>query len=353
MSKNILVTGLILGKETDMCPCNNINLGWLFERPSDLLWADKILMTNNEWGEIVNPKENAYDCAAKMIFERLQAEGLIQFIPDTIITPPRAESLLHSIESDLQLMEDLFSVTEYKKETFLQMGKYSYCVPSLWTLYAAIDISQSVNASFSLTSYELAYLMALIPRKFDKEIKAGRNLAIDEVLSLYLPSTELGHPYLFDSARGRCNDCARKDRCSGSYIAEIEKQLESILHIRQYDEVRMTCEVMDKICERSMESGHVLTGTELWDDLQEESKKVSRENRKKLSKINMWSRVSAYATIGLSAAGFLNPALGLGSTITAIAREALSSYEKRIRKETSWVNFVNNPEAVLAQEPNI
>ncbi len=353
MSKSILVTGLILGKETNMCPCNNINLGWLFDRPSDLLWADKIILTNNEWEEIITNESTAYDCAAKMIFERLKAEGLIQFIPDTIITPPRAESLMQTIESDLELLGDLFSITEYKNEPFLQMGDYSYCVPSLWTLYAAIDISRNVNANFSLTSYELAYLTALIPRKFEKDIKAGRNLAMDEVLSLYLPSVNLSHPYLFDSAKGRCDECAGKGHCSSRYLSDIEKQLEHILSLRQYDEVRMTCEVMDKICERSMAQGHVLTGSELWEDLQEEANKTEKMVRRKLPKINMWSRISAFATIGLSAAGFFSKALGLSAAIPAIVGEALSSYEHKVSKETSWINFVNNPEAVLSKKPNV
>lgn len=349
MSKNILVTGLILGKETDMCPCNNINLGWLFERPSDLLWTDKVIMTHNEWNEIMTEKKTAISCAEKLIFERLQAEGLIEFIPDTIISKPRAESILQSIETDLQCIEDLLTVTEKEKEPFLQLGKYSYCIPSLWSLYAAIEISRSVNASFSLSSYELEYLMTLIPRKFQKEIHAGRNLAMDEVLNLYLPSLELGHPYLYDSEAGRCASCARKEQCSGTYLSEIEKRLEHILKLRQYDEVRMTCEVMDKLCERSMNLGHVLTGEELWDDLREEAAKTKKIVKSRLPKINMWSKISAFATIGMGAASFFVPALAIGAAVPEVARELMSSYEEKLKKENSWVNFVNNPESVLSR----
>lgn len=177
--------------------------------------------------------------------------------------------------------------------------------------------------------------MALIPRKFEKEIKAGRNLAMDEVLSLYLPSVELGHPYLTDSAAGRCSSCARKDYCSGHYLLDIEKQLESILKLRQYDEIRMTCEVMDKICERSNSQGHVLTGEELWDDLREEAAMTDKKVRRVLPKVNLWSRISAMATIGLSAAAFFSSPLALGAAIPAIAGEVLSSIEKKSRKETS------------------
>ena len=347
MSKNIFVTGLILGKETDMCSCTNINLGWLFDRPSDLLWVDKIIMTHNEWKEIVSREENAYDKATKLIFEFFQSEGLIQLIPDTIITPPQAESILKSIESDLLYIEDLLTLPKSEEEPLFEMGNYHYCVPSLWSLYAAIDISRRVNASFSLRPHELAYLMTLIPRKYKAEIKAGRNLAMDEVLSLYIPSVKLGHQYLIDSVEGRCSDCVNQAKCSGTYLTEIEKQLEAINRLRHYDEIRKTCEVMDRICDRSMEQGHVLTGEELWDDLREEARLVEIDARKRLPKIKMWSKVSTFVSIGLGAASFLNPIFGVSAAIPAIAEECLNSYEEKLRKETSWVNFVNYPEAVL------
>lgn len=48
MSKSILVTGLILGKESRICECNNVNFDWIFSQSTDLLWADNIIITENE-----------------------------------------------------------------------------------------------------------------------------------------------------------------------------------------------------------------------------------------------------------------------------------------------------------------
>ena len=97
MAKNILVTGLILGNETNMCLCSNINFGWLFNRPTDLLWADKVVVTQNEWKVIVGDNDSAMGKATKLIFERLQAEGLVRFISDTAISPSRSEIILKNI----------------------------------------------------------------------------------------------------------------------------------------------------------------------------------------------------------------------------------------------------------------
>ncbi len=347
MAKNILVTGLILGNETEMCSCCDINLEWLFYHPSDLLWADKVVVTQNEWKVIVRDNDSATGKATKLVFERLLAEGLVRIISDTVISPSRAEIILKNIETDLEYIEDLYTASEDEHDPILKMGQYQFCVPRLWTLYAAIELSWLYNASFSLEQDELAYLLALIPRKYNKEISAGRNLAIDEVLSLYLPSIELGHSYLIDSERGLCPKCVHEESCSSKYLIQIEKQLESILTLRQYDEIRMTCEVMDKICERSMLQGHVLTGDELWGDLQEEARKTEKIIKRKLRKVKRWSKISSYVSIGLGAASFLNPLLAAGAAVPAVASQCLSSYEDYLKKESSWVNFVNNPELVL------
>ena len=113
----------------------------------------------------------------------------------------------------------------------------------------------------------------------------------------------------------------------------------------------MTCEVMDKICERSVQQGHVLTGEELWDDLHEEAEKTELIIKRKLSKIKKWSKISSYVSIGLGAASFLHPIIAVSAAVPVLTGKLLSSYEEKKRRETSWVNFVNNPEAVLGSRP--
>ena len=356
MPKSILLTGLILGKETDMCPCLNINFRWLFERPSDLLWMDRIIVTRNEWTEIMknggdSDEGNVYaqQRAIKLIFERLHSEGLVQIVSDTIIGHTRAESILQTVSSDLELIKDLYKDSKAKNDSVLTMGQYHFCVPSLWSLYAAIELSRELNASFSLEEDELAYLLALIPRKFSMDIKSGRNIAMNEVLSLYLPSVQLGHEFLSANNDGQCNDCVHLSECKSSYLSEIEKQIDGILRLRQYDEIRMTCEIMDKICERSSKTGHVLTGEELWDDLQMEANETEKRIRRVLRKVKSWRKISTFVSIGLGAASFLNPVVGATAAIPAIAGQLLASTEERLKKEKSWVNFVNNPDSVVGR----
>lgn len=347
MAKTIFVTGLVLGKETDICNCKEVNVNWIYDQPTNLLWVDKIIVTRNEWNELISNGRSSLARANKLIFERLDSEGLIEVIPDSIISLNRAESILDTIESDLTLLEDLYTTSNKENDPTMRMGQYCFCVPSLWTLYAAIEISRIYDASFSLRPEELAYLMALIPRKYNKQILEGRNVAMDEVLSLYLPTVELGHDYVFHTSHRKCPTCKRSRECKDQYLSVIERQLEFILSLRKHDEICMTCEVMDRICERSAMNGVVLTGDELWSDLLEEAKTTTLNARKRMSKVKLWSRIATYVSIGLGAASFLSPVLGATAAIPALASHYLGSKGESIAHETSWVNFVNNPETVL------
>ncbi len=58
-----------------MCTCPDINYGWLITRPSDLLWMDKLIVTRNEWNELMKGGEevseedfSAMKNAVKLVF---------------------------------------------------------------------------------------------------------------------------------------------------------------------------------------------------------------------------------------------------------------------------------------------
>lgn len=353
MSKNVLVTGLILGNGTDMCQCSNVNFGWLFSNPTDLLWADSIILTKNEWQQITdNNDESPFMKSVVHVFQRLNDKGLVSIISDREIDKDLANSLHDALIADLDLMSDMIVDDDSSGETMMKIGEYSYCIPALWTLYASMYLSYIHNASFSMTSEEYAYMSKLLPRKYYQEIQCGRNIAVEEVLSLYLPKMELWHPIIVDKERGNCDQCMHLNNCNDSYLHIIDKQLDRILEIRSYDEIRMTCDVLDKICERNASLGTVLTGDELWKDLQDEASAIERKARKTIKKINTWQKVSTVASIGFGVSAFFAPVLGIAAAaVPAVTGSVLTDMSKKLEKDMSWVNFVNNPEGTLSNKP--
>lgn len=49
----------------------------------------------------------------------------------------------------------------------------------------------------------------------------------------------------------------------------------------------------------------------------------------------------------MGAASFFLPELAIRAAIPKVSREILSSCEEKMKKESSWVSFVNNPESIL------
>lgn len=355
MSKNILVTGLVLGKETHMCSCNNVNFDWLFSQSTDLLWADNVIVTENEMSVIKDQRQvHTYMKAVDIIFAKLFDAGFVKVISDSEINPGTAEELANRLTDDLDLLSDIIEESNDERDPIMSIGKSYFCFPSLWTFYASIYLSFYYNANFSLSNNELAFLKELIPRKYGNYIaETGAKIAMEEVLGLYLPELTIGHPYLFEDKETRCGSCTHNNNCKDAYLNEIEKQVDKILAYRQYDEIRQLCEVLDKLCARKSSYDTILTGDELWSDLQEEAKLQERKAHKVLRQINRWRKISTYVSIGLGAASFFSPYFGLSASIPAATSQFLSDKEGKIKKDTSWINFVSNPELVLNSRPCI
>ena len=351
MSKDIVLTGLALGGFSGICPCSNLDFSWAFMTPSNLLWMDKLIVTE-EIKDLIenNYTRNAEEMAINIIFQKLEDAGIVDVVKNKF-DASTGERLMQDVSSDFDLIKDQLEIKTSgrgkDKQTDYYIGNYHYCLPSLWTLYAAIYISYDLNASFYLTEREYSYLAKLIPKKYGRTLPTGGNAAIEEVLQLYLPNLFVGHSYLFCDHKEYCEQCVHESHCKDIFLHDIEKQMDTVLSYRQYDEVRRTCEVMDKICERSRNAGKVLTGMELWNDLIEEANIVKKKSIHALKNIKTWSRISTAVSIGFTAMSFLNPVLGATSAVGIAASHGLAEKEKAINKDLNWVNFINRPEKIL------
>lgn len=353
MSKSILVTGLVLGKESKICECNNVNFGWIFSQSTDLLWADNVIITENEMAVVKDlSSRDSYMKAIEIVFSILQDAGMVKIISDSEISQDNAEMISDRLDKDLSLLSDIIKYSNNENDPIMSIGDSHFCFPSLWTFYASIYLSFYHNANFSLTTDELSYLNALIPRKYGKFIEeTGARVAIEEVLSLYLPSIQIGHPYLFENKEELCGLCKNSKKCQDGYLSDIEKQVYKVIEFRQYDEIHQLCEVLNKLCDRKASFDTVLTGTELWNDLQVEAKVQERKARKVLKNLSKWRKLSTFVSIGLGAASFIDPVFGLAATIPTLASHLLNEKENKTKKDASWINFVSNPEQVLSNRP--
>jgi hypothetical protein len=340
MGNKLFVTGLALGIENDACQCSNYNVDWLFNYPSTLLWAKKIIVTKNIWETITNAryypsltnqKEVAFGKAIKLIFEFLHSENIIEIVDiEGIITEDISNSIYDSIDSDIEILSKRYpqSFKQDEDGNYFKLNNDQYCIPKLWTIYAGLILSRYYNANGIFSQYELNY--------FDFKYRIGANKveelkgklhAFHNVLQLNLPNISIGHAYLFDQLED-CQKCTHELKCKDTYLSEIEKNIKSIIKKRDYDEIQQVINLLNKISEKR---DFLDTG-------------INRRVKSVFPKIKRWSNLTTFVSIPVALSGLItgNPFLTIpGGMVTGIAKgteELLKYYENKY----NWINFLNN-----------
>lgn len=166
----ILVSGLAIGADPNIQTCNvcNYDLSWLFNYPSTLLWADKIILTPNIFDTI---KDSSYHPdgnddmgkAISLIFEGLEKHGLIEIkTPSDIITDGVVDEIYKQIDLDKAELELRFPKAIKDIEDKGVPGQFcvdgtEYCGPALWTNYASLILAKEWKANLLFSEHSKIY----------------------------------------------------------------------------------------------------------------------------------------------------------------------------------------------------
>ena len=344
--KNILQSGLALGIPTQHCICTNMDFSWILN-PTNFLWVDNVIVTESMWsiitgtgklGFVEKTKKGPFSKTVRLIYSILNDVGIVKVISDNSITQDDGVFILNKIEEDLEQLGD--SVKE--QGDFMKIGRYCYCPPELWTLYAALYLSRNNNACFMLNQSEISFLKKLLPLKMDKQVRiASSTNAINEVLSMKLPSFELGHHYIADSAN-KCNQCVNEGKCKEEYLSVIEKQIFKLLEYRERDEIKQLCLIMDRICSERFKDEYEIDPKDLLHEINVEKVKVQRKLNTTYKNIERWKNIVMTISAGLSMGGFFgNGTLSAVGGMGLLATNVISSNISQIEKKHRWVNLFN------------
>ena len=345
--KNILQSGLALGIPTQHCSCVNMDFNWIFANPTNFLWVDNVIVTESMWGIITGTgslgfveksKQDSFSKAVRLIYNILNDVGIVKVVSDSSISQEEGEALSKQIENDVELLGD--SVKEQGDR--MKIGRYCYCLPALWTLYAALYLSRNNDACFMLDQSEVAYLKKVLPLKIGRQVRvASSTTAINEVLKMKLPELELGHPYLADSIN-KCGQCVNENRCSDEYLSEIEKQIFTLLDYREHDEIKQLCNLMDRICSEQFKDDYEIDPKDLLHEINVEKLKVQRKMNTTYKNVERWKNVVMTISAGLSLGGFFgNGIMSAVGGMGLLAAEVVEANISQIEKKYRWVNLFN------------
>lgn len=345
--KNILQNGLALGIPTQHCNCVNMDFSWIFANPPNFLWVDNVIVTESMWsiitgtgplGFIEKSKQDSFSKAVRLVYSILNDVGIVKVIGDNSISQVEGDDLYEQIQNDVELLGD--SVKE--RGNHMKIGRYCYCTPALWTLYAALYLSCNNNACFMLDQSEMAYLKKVLPLKLGTPVRvASSTSAINEVLNMKLPTFDLWHPYLADSAN-KCSQCVNENRCKDRYLSTIEKQLLALLEYRERDEIKQLCELMDRICTERFKEDYEIAPKDLLHEINIEKVKVQRKLNTTYKNVERWKNVVMTISAGLSLGGFFgNGTLSAIGGMGLLAAEVVEANISQLEKKHRWVNLFN------------
>jgi hypothetical protein len=115
------------------------------------------------------------------------------------------------------------------------------------------------------------YLQLLINLKYNSNLNVGaKGSSITEVLNVLVPQVRIWPEYVLEDSK-HCVKCINCQKCSNNYLPKIEKNITHLLSLRNCDEIRQLCEIMDKITEEKFKSGLDIDGESLLHDVRIEA----------------------------------------------------------------------------------
>jgi len=350
----LLVTGLALGKEADVCDVCNFDLNWLLRYPSVLIWADKILVTEFIWHTVQGeywPEEKEMARCCKLIFEMAKDNGIIEIInPSKIINPDLKDIIREQVERDINLLKKYFP----EKITTRRMGDsersptetiidgVSYCPVYIWTIYAGLILARAFEANCLFNPRVLYYCrykfgISGIPLEGD----IGKIESFTKVFDAFIPNEPI-IPYYAHFSHDACLSCENEKKCKDTYLMTLEETLTEFLKWRSYEEIEQIKSVIQRIITKRRENSEVIDPEEIINEFRNEEKRLQKRVRSVFPKVKRWANIATMFSIPMAVSGVasgvsLLTVAGAGTAgISQLAKEIIQLLESKYR----WLSFL-------------
>lgn len=355
MSNKVLVTGMSLGKSFNTCQICGLDINWLIQYPSIIIWADKIIIPEIIWNDITSAsifnqeKTPELNKGLKLIFEILQAEGIIEVVnPQSTISTEVSDNISHQIDEDRIALSKLFpesvSIGEDDKVPGqLFVNGSEYCYPFMWMVYASLVLSKSLDAHCLFNNKT----MNICKYKFGlSNLPTNTNMsrleAFQSIFEAYLPNEHILPEYIITN-KETCGKCAKEESCKDAYLSDLEINVKDTLKLRDYDEIYQLKSVVNNIVDKRSKSGGIIDAHEIRQEFSEVQTKLRRRMQLVFPRIKRWSNVSTMVSIPIALAGTATglPILTLtGASLFGLSQAANKTTDI-LSSKYSWTGFTN------------
>jgi hypothetical protein len=162
----------------------------------------------------------------------------------------------------------------------------------------------------------------------------------EEIFSSILPVKSLLPLYSLEN-ENKCSKCTNLKKCSATYIQETKDSIRSLLNWRDYDELHILRNTLNKIIEKQQSYGNEISISELKRSLEDKQRSITHNIRNKFPKAKRWANtvtiLSAPAAIISATTGNI-PATIVSASLTALAlasQKFMEIYESRGK----WIGY--------------
>jgi len=346
MSK-VIVTGLGLGRDFNVCLACNLNFSWLIDNPSALIWAEKIIVTRSAWEAQIKhsmtPREKAINSALEVAYDN----DLIELVTPSDIFQEDvvSQDILNSVERDMSAMLNSFPesirIDQDNGHNQFMIGDEGYCIPYVASIYAGMKLSEELDANCLFDERDIQFLKYKYGLQTNNKVKSYMPEALSKIFELYIPNTPIFPPYVFryddECAEAKCK------KCESTYLSEIEKQTKTIFKWRNYDEIYQAKEVVESIVKSKKFLNDDINMNDVKKEFLSKQNVVNRNIKKIFPMIKRWTNLTAIIATPLSifSAASGNAIATIAGTsmlgISKVADESMKYYENK----NKWVGFLN------------
>ena len=339
----VLITGLGIGNSLNFCVACNMDYSWLIENPATFIWADKICIPSNLFGQYSSEKSK-FSTAVELIMNIADDAGVIDkiTIPDSY--KKEAETTYSTAIEDAKHISECFPEvvkkgTDQVPDEILINGK-SFCGPYIASIYASIKLADRIGANCLFNDNVNTFLKYRYGLEIHKHISTNEHKIYNEIFQTLIPNEPVLPEYAYINEE-TCETCKKFSNCKDRYLDDIEEKVKQVLKWREYDEVYRAKEVIDDIIYRKNSIQTEEDVKEVLAEFEAKKKKINLNINKRFPSIQRWTNLVTICASPVT----VYSALSGDATIAAISASAIglsTAVEKATevyKSKNNWVGF--------------
>lgn len=345
MSNRILITGLGLGADLLNGPhARNMDISLLLRKPQVLLWADKIIATEDAYkyvGQISSKKEkNLEDIVNEAVFNSCEKNNLFEKVNiDAEIDQKNLLEIEERVEKDLHKIKKspILKINESELPGGIKIGDNDYCFPKVFSFYRSVYFAKKWNSQI-VASQDFANYFSAANRQHTAATNSVSGInAFAQILSWKLPEFPLSCAGIGE----KCQTCQHFSKSIVKNKQCLSKFIDDYIKLRNYDEIFQIRDIVSRIL-NDFEYGF-LDEEDIVEKYREEEKRIRLRNIKIFKYADNLSNILFGASIFIPAISAMIPQLSVdaaaAAAVAATSSKIIDKAKEKYRKKTNWVCF--------------